>query len=249
MRLSAVTLLKSGVFAIRTRILEAAGVAAALAATLLLHPARAAEAEADAEQALRPALATSDAVARVTRWVAAEGDNGSLPYIVIDKQAAAMLLFDGSGKLLGETPVLIGIGVGDESSPGIGGKTLGEIGPAERTTPAGRFVARLGTAVGWKSVLWVDYADSVALHAVVKDIKKDKRPERLKSPTPDDNRITFGCINIDTAFYLKQVKPAFKKGGLVYILPDTKPLEEVFPRVRLLPYLEADAPPPATIES
>jgi hypothetical protein len=48
-----------------------------------------------------------------------------LPYIVIDKQSAAMLLFDGSGVLLGETPVLIGIGVGDESSPGIGVMSLG----------------------------------------------------------------------------------------------------------------------------
>jgi hypothetical protein len=152
-----------------------------------------------------------------------------------------MLLFDADGELLGETPVLLGIGVGDDSSPGIGAKSLSEIGPAERTTPAGRFHSKLGTAIGWKSVLWVDYADSVALHAVTRDNKKEKRPQRLKSPAIDDNRITFGCINIDTTFYLKKLKPLFRKeGGVVYILPESKTLEEAFPLVRLLPQLVAE---------
>ena len=224
---------------------EARSVAAVFAAALLLQSVPATSAAETAnpqteEAVLQPELVNSESAGRLMQWISVSGDNGSLPYIVIDKQAAAMLLFDGSGKLLGETPVLIGVGVGDDSTPGIGGKTLSEIGPAERTTPAGRFVSKLGTAVGWKSVLCDDYADSVALHAVVKDIKKDKRPERLKSPTADDNRITFGCINIDTSFYLKKVKSTFKKGGVVYILPDTKPLEEVFPLVRLLPQLMAE---------
>ncbi len=151
-----------------------------------------------------------------------------------------MLLFDGQGELIGETPVLIGVGVGDDSAPEIGKKKLGEIGPANRTTPAGRFFAQLGPAYGWKSVLWVDFPNSVALHAVVKDNKAERRPQRLASPTPDDNRITFGCINIDTQFYLKQIKTRFKKGGIVYILPDTKTLDEVFPRVRMLPMLEKE---------
>ena len=53
------------------------------------------------------------------------------------------------------------------------------------------------------------------------------------TPTPDDNRITFGCINVPQAFYTRQLRPTFRrKGGYVYILPDTKPIEEVFPRLR-----------------
>ena len=134
---------------------------------------------------------------------------------------------------------LIGIGEGDESTPGIGGKSLSDIGPAERTTPAGRFASKLGRAAGWNSVLWVDYSTSVALHAVTKDNKKERRPQRLETPTIEDNRITFGCINVDTSFYLENVKPAFDKGGIVYILPETKSLDEVFPGVRLLPLLKA----------
>ena len=230
---------------------DARRVAAILAATLLLQPlAAATAAEDDAEKvALQPELVTSADSGRLLQWISASRDNGKLPYIVIDKQAAAMLLYDSKGALIGETPVLIGVGVGDESTPGIGAKSLSEIGTAERTTPAGRFVAKLGTAIGWKSVLWVDYAGSVALHAVVKDNKKERRPQRLKSPTIDDNRITFGCINIDTSFYLKQVKPTFAKGGVVYILPEEKSLDEVFPRVRLLPLLMEGRPTLTTNES
>jgi hypothetical protein len=194
-----------------------------------------------------PEVLPSEAAARVLAWVAAEHDNGSLPYIVIDKQAATMFLYRANGEYVGEGPVLLGIGVGDDSSPGVGAKSLAEIGPAERTTPAGRFVAKFGKAFGGTRVLWVDYANSVALHAVITTNKKEHRVARLLSPTPDDNRISFGCINVGTSFYTKQVRPLFqRKGGMVYILPDTKPLDDVFPRLRLLPYIGADPQPVAT---
>ncbi|WP_242185223.1 hypothetical protein [Sphingomonas sp. CARO-RG-8B-R24-01] len=184
----------------------------------------------------------SEAARRVIAWVASEHDNGALPYIVIDKQAASLSLFTADGQFIGETPVLLGIGVGDDSSPGVGAKNLSDIGPAERTTPAGRFVAKFGRAFGQQRVLWVDYANSVALHAVITTHKQEHRVARLLSPTPDDNRISFGCINVGTRFYTKQLRPLLlKKGGVVYILPDSKPLDTVFPRVRLLPYLNGAA--------
>lgn len=184
----------------------------------------------------------SDAANRMIAWIAAEHDNKGLPYAVIDKQTASLILFDGKGGVRGEVPVLLGIGIGDDSTPGVGAKDLDEIGPAERTTPAGRFVAKFGRAFGRQRVLWVDYANSVALHAVITTHKKDRRVERLLSPAPDDNRITFGCINVGTRFYTGTLGPLFrKKGGIVYVLPDTRPLDDVFPRVRLLPYL-ASAP-------
>lgn len=177
----------------------------------------------------------SEAATRVADWVAGSGDNGSLPYIIIDKKAAALFLFSANGKPLGHVPILIGIAIGDEASPGIGTKNLAEIGPAEKTTPAGRFLAKFGVAAGKQKVLWVDYATSVALHPIPNSNKKEHRRERMLSPSIDDNRITFGCINVPTLFYSKSVRPLFqKKGGYVYILPDIKPLEDVFPRLHAL---------------
>ncbi len=182
----------------------------------------------------------SEPASRMIAWIAAEHDNKGLPYVVIDKQAASLLLFGAKGDFLGQTPVLLGIGIGDDSSPGVGAKNLADIGPAERTTPAGRFVARFGRAFGNQRVIWVDYANSVALHAVITTHKSEHRVERLLSPTPDDNRISFGCINVGTKFYARTLSPQFqKKGGVVYILPDIKSLDDVFPRVRLLPYVSA----------
>ncbi|MDQ0839573.1 hypothetical protein [Sphingomonas faeni] len=195
---------------------------------------------ADAAEILEPVR--SEAASRMIAWVAAAHDNGALPYIVIDKQAAALLLFNAKGDFLGQTPVLLGVGIGDDSTPGIGAKSLAEIGPAERTTPAGRYIAKFGRAVGRQRVLWVDYTNSVAIHAVITTNKAEHRVQRLLSPTPDDNRISFGCINVGTSFYSKKLRPLFqKKGGMVYILPDTKSLDDVFPRVRLLPYLQTVA--------
>lgn len=175
---------------------------------------------------------SSTATTRVTDWIAASHDNGTLPYMVIDKATASVLVFDAKGKLLGASPVLIGVASGDESSPGVGSKDLSKIGPAERTTPAGRFVARYGQAAGGQTVLWVDWSTSVALHAVVTGNRRERRLERLLSPSPVDNRITFGCINVPTNFYNEKVRPLFRRtGGVVYVLPDTKPLETVFPGV------------------
>lgn len=179
----------------------------------------------------------SDDARRVAAWVVAASDNGGRPYAVIDKPTASLLLFNGKGVLVGQAPVLLGIGIGDESTPGVGGKELDDIGPAERTTPAGRYVAKFGRAFGKQRVLWVDYANSVALHAVITTHKQERRVERLLSPTPEDNRISFGCINIGTRFYANQLSPMFRSGGIVYITPDTKSLDDVFPRVRLLRYL------------
>ena len=123
----------------------------------------------------------------------------------------------------------------DDATPGIGSKNLAEIGPAEKTTPAGRFLAKYGSA-SRERVLWVDYATSVALHPIPKTAsKKEKRRERMLSATSEDNRITFGCINVPMAFYSKSLGPLFRKrGGYVYVLPDTKTLEEVFPRLRVV---------------
>jgi hypothetical protein len=188
-----------------------------------------------AAKATVPAIVPSADAARVADWIAGSRDNHGLPYVIVDKNNAALLLFDAKGKAIAAVPVLIGIAPGDDATPGVGSKNLAEIGPAEKTTPAGRFLAKFGLAVGKAKVLWVDYTNSVALHPIPPAAnKKEHRRERLLSPTPEDNRITFGCINVPSAFYTQNLSPMFRrKGGYVYVMPDTKPVEEVFPQLRV----------------
>ena len=166
-------------------------------------------------------------------WIVRSGDNGGRPFMVIDKVGAKVLVFDRSGVFMGATPALIGSARGDHSVLGIGDRELSNIKPSERTTPAGRFVARIGPSLGLGRVLWIDIPGAVALHPVITSHPAEHRPERLQSPTPKDNRITYGCINISPTFYGNVVRPLFTQiGGVVYILPETRPLSATFPAFR-----------------
>lgn len=172
----------------------------------------------------------SQLVADLADWAARSGDTGGLPFAVIDKASARVFVFDAQGTPLASTPALLGLAQGDESVPGIGDRELREIREEERTTPAGRFRARFGPAVGQGETFWVDFATAVSLHPVVTGNAAEQRLQRLKSPEAEDNRITYGCINVPKAFYEKVVKATFREsGGIVYVLPETKPLDEVFP--------------------
>jgi hypothetical protein len=164
----------------------------------------------------------------VINWVIATHDNNGLPFMVIDKDAAEVFVFDSDGGRIGASPALVGMTAGDEATPWVGDREMSKIAPKDRRTPAGRFIANLGPAIGHRDVLWIDYPDAISLHSVI-TVKGQHRFERLRSPTPDDNRITYGCINVPAEFYGKVVKPVFKgTAGVVYILPDTKGLNEIF---------------------
>jgi hypothetical protein len=161
-------------------------------------------------------------------WVAATGDNNDAPYMVIDKVSAEVFVFDRGSRFVASSPALVGMKVGDDSAPGVGDRELSAIPPDDRTTPAGRFIAKFGRAAGGRDVLWVDYPTAVSLHAVIV-VRNQHRLERLKSPTPKDNRITYGCINVPANFYQNVVKKLFAKTrGVVYIVPETKALGDVF---------------------
>ncbi len=166
---------------------------------------------------------------KLADWVVDSANNGNLPFMVIDKREARVFMFDAQGQLRGATAALLGLAVGDHSVPGIGERKLSSIRPEERTTPAGRFVASLDRDIHGHEVLWVDYDTALSLHRVVKGHPKERRAERLASPSPLDNRISFGCINVPVKFYESVVSPSFTgTNGIVYILPETRSAREVF---------------------
>lgn len=166
---------------------------------------------------------------RLAGWVAASRDNGDLPFIVIDKVAAKVFVFDAQARLRGASTALLGRAKGDDTVPGIGARPLRSIRPEERTTPAGRFVAFKGQDFK-HDILWVDYGAGIALHRVVAGDPGDHRLARLASPSTSDKRISYGCINVPAAFYDTVVMGSLTAATInVYILPETKRLESVFP--------------------
>lgn len=86
-----------------------------------------------------PTLVAGQSTHQLTAWIRETGNNHGQLFAIIDKKAALLHVFDGVGKPLGSSPVLLGLAVGDDSVPGIGERKMSAILPAERTTPAGRF--------------------------------------------------------------------------------------------------------------
>ena len=172
----------------------------------------------------------SESTRNVADWIIDSGDNHAMPFVIIDKTNAKVFVFNALGQLRGAAPALLGLAVGDDAISGIGVRKLSSIRPEERTTPAGRFVASLAQQnPHGEEMLWVDYNTGISLHRVHTTNLKEQRGQRLSSLTPLDNRISFGCINVPVKFYKSVVSPAFTgTNGIVYVLPETRSLYEVF---------------------
>jgi len=162
-------------------------------------------------------------------WVVDSGDNLDKPFVIVDKTNTRIFVFDAGGRIRGAAPALLGSARGDHSVPGIGERELSDMLPEDRTTPAGRFVAALGRNFRGEDIVWVDYDAAVSLHRVITFNPEERRLHRLATPTPKDNRISYGCINVPVAFYNTVVSPAFTgTEGIVYVLPEIRSAREVF---------------------
>lgn len=166
---------------------------------------------------------------RMADWVAHTHDNGDAEFMIVDKRHARVYVFDAKAKLRGDSPVLLGAAKGDDSVPGIGTRPISQVRPEERTTPAGRFVAERGRNLNGEDVVWVDYDAAVSMHRVRTTNPVERRLQRLATPSINDNRISYGCINVPVSFYESHVKPTVaKQRVIVYVLPEVKSLQQVF---------------------
>jgi len=171
----------------------------------------------------------SKEVQATVNWIIDSEDNLGMPFMIVDKREARVFVFSARGQLSGEASALLGLAVGDDSVPGIGERALANIRPDERTTPAGRFVASLGRNLKGGEILWVDYENAISLHPVFTGNPHERRVERLASPQANDNRISYGCINVPKTFYTTVVSTVFKNSnGIVYVLPETRSNHSVF---------------------
>lgn len=178
---------------------------------------------------LPPGQEVSNTVIELAGWVVATKDSQGYPFAIMDKAAAQVLVFDGEGRLRGAASGLFGSATGDHTAPGIAGLALREIPGRDRTTPAGRFVGGYGPSIDAGRVLWVDYESAVSIHPTAMGVPAERRVERLASPSPDDNRVTHGCINVSPGFYGQVIQATFQRGGVFYVLPDKASIAETFP--------------------
>jgi hypothetical protein len=168
-------------------------------------------------------------VQHMANWVVNSRDNQAMYFVILDKLNTKVFVFDSNGTLRGASPVLIGAAKGDDSVADVGAKPVHSVQSHERTTPAGRFVGEPGRNANGEDIVWVDYDAAVSMHRVRTHEKTEQRLQRLATATTQDNRISYGCINLPVAFYEGVLQPAFNQSyGVIYVLPEVKPAREVF---------------------
>ena len=165
----------------------------------------------------------------IANWVADSHDNGNSGFIVIDKKFAHVYVFDALARLRASSPVLLGGARGDDSVAGIGNRPINQVRPEERTTPAGRFIGERGRNTLGEDIIWIDYDAAVSMHRVRLNNPEERRLERLATPTVEDKRISYGCVNVPVAFYETHIRPIFSQHrAVVYVLPEVKTVQQVF---------------------
>ena len=169
---------------------------------------------------------SSSEARRMVDWVLRNADHGGRPFAVVDKRLARIYVFDGQGRLTGETAALLGQTWGDHIVPGVGERAqTGSVRPDERTTPAGRFESAPGRNIKGEHVIWVDHVSAFAIHRLRSDGAKRSREIRLGTASPDDNRASLGCVIVPVRFYEDIIEPTLgRTRSVVYVLPETGPL-------------------------
>jgi hypothetical protein len=172
---------------------------------------------------------SSPVVQSMARWVVSSEDNQNLPFVVVDKISAMLHVYDAAGKPRASTSVLLGQAVGDHSVPDIGKRRIADIRPAERTTPAGRFVGEPGKNVEGENIVWIDYDAALAIHRVRPGRAYQQHLKQLASGSPAVKRASYGCVVVPVHFFEQVISPTFAGGkAVIYILPEQRSAAELF---------------------
>ena len=106
-----------------------------------------------------PALAgpapVSHAAAELLSWIAQTGNHAGAPYVVVDKRQARVWVFDAQHRLLGASPALLGLTVGDREVADITRRDVTRLSKDARITPAGRFASEPGVNLQGEDVVWL----------------------------------------------------------------------------------------------
>lgn len=161
-------------------------------------------------------------VREVAHWVLAAADHRRRPFAIVDKNDARIYVFDAGGTLLGASATLLGAARGDTSPRDIADRAPESLLPSERTTPAGRFGSEPGHNDKGEAIVWIDYNAALALHRLRPAPAHQRRAQRLASASPEDNRISLGCIVVPGGFYDAVIAPYLgRRRGVVYVLPES----------------------------
>lgn len=161
--------------------------------------------------------------------------NPNKPIAIVDKQMGLTYVIDANGVLAGKSASLTGKTKGDVRSEAAK-KTANveSIAEKDKVTEAGMFDASVKNVPHYGNVITLQIFDnySIAMHPTYLGAPAEQRQARLESATPEDNRISFGCINVPNEFMQNVVFKAIPKGVKsfpIVVIPESKSIQEFFP--------------------
>jgi hypothetical protein len=136
------------------------------------------------------------------------------PFILVDKPTATAYVYSSNGSLVKSFPVLLGSEVGD------GKNVYGKV----KLTTAGRFI--LSDYINdddrklYKNkIFFLSGASPVAIHITYPG-ELAERTRRLNTPTVEDNRVSWGCINVSEENFDKFISPNIGVGSVIIVTKD-----------------------------
>jgi hypothetical protein len=161
--------------------------------------------------------------------------NPNKPIAIVDKQMGLTYVIDANGVLAGKSASLTGKTKGDVRSEAAK-KTANveSIAEKDKVTEAGMFDASVKNVPHYGNVITLQIFDnySIAMHPTYLGAPAEQRQARLESATPEDNRISFGCINVPNEFMQNVVFKVIPKGVKsfpIVVIPESKSIQEFFP--------------------
>jgi hypothetical protein len=167
---------------------------------------------------------------QLAQWVLNNRDNAGYPFAIVDKLTATISYFGVDGKMINSGSALLGLTKGVDFAPNPN-KTLEELegDTQNKVTTAGRYPTITQHSEEYGDVIRTNKKEhsAEAIHRVYTGEPSEKRQHRLDTKTVADNRISFGCINVDPSF-VKGIADSFRQGGVVYVMPESVQGKEAF---------------------
>lgn len=160
------------------------------------------------------------------------------PFIIVDKNNGISYLFK-DGKLVSKTSTLTGAMKADlpNKFTNIQDPDWDKAPTEGKITQAGEFNGGVKVGVGYPIVVemkrwqlpsgkWV----AQSMHQTYLGDAVENRPGRLASATPEDNRITWGCVNAPAEWMNEHIAPMLGENITVAVLPHNNALlDSLFP--------------------
>jgi hypothetical protein len=157
-------------------------------------------------------------------------------FFIADKPNGKIHLFDTDGKFLKSSDALYGKQAGDVLTAEARVMPIEKMQDIDKITPAGVFNLSVSKAPDYTGGYVLRFTDNkgdmggVAIHAVYTGDVKENREAKLASKDPNDKKISFGCINVDTSFFTGNIIPRIDKmeNAGVVVIPDAQEQLDLF---------------------